>query len=87
MKSVSYETLTLSVPPQVRIKRNSAHVHKKHMMVMSLLIDLRIKSVTHRWAITGKNIYLQPVKRILSKSIFSLQGVLYSIGFCLGTLK
>ncbi len=55
--------------------------------VMSLLIDLRIKSVTYRWAITGKSQYLQPVKRKLSTSVFSHQGVLYFIGFCLGILK
>ncbi len=30
----------------------NTHVHKKHMKVMSLLIDLRMKSVTHR-AIDG----------------------------------
>ncbi len=62
---------------RMEFRLHQSHVPKKYVKVMSLLVDLRMKFVTHRWAITGKNICLHPVKRKLSKSVFSQQGVLF----------
>ena len=69
---------------QESIQISFSHVHKKHIKVMSLLIDLRMKSVTHSWTITGKK--NMPTAN-QEKSVFSQPVVLYSIGFWMGILK
>ncbi len=50
------------------------HEHKKHIKVMCLLIDLRMKSVTHRWAITGKKYAYSQSREIC---LFTAKGSLF----------
>ena len=47
---------------------------------MCLVIDLRMKPVTHEWAISGKKIFLHPVEGDLS---FHIKGffILFAFGW------